>query len=170
MKEHKKRLISVVMFFIVINIFVAAVVKAEGQREASVLVAYLSSNQNIPGRNTISQGKVIFRISDDGEELYFKLTLARKNIASAHIHMASKGENGYVVAFLFDENQTDSFTGGTAEGIITANDLIGPLIGNPLSALLREMAEGYTYIDVHAIEDPTGDLRGRIVDPLNFSD
>ncbi len=84
--------------------------------------------------------------------------------------MAQKGENGPVVVVLFDSDdiRAGRFNGSTAEGVITSDDLVGPLVGSSLDKLLREMGEGYTYVNVNTSEYPLGYIRGQIIDPYSF--
>jgi hypothetical protein len=61
-----------------------------------------------------------------------------------------------------------SFDGTSSEGVIQENDLVGPLVGNQLSVLLKEMEEGNTYVVIRTEEYPSGHLRGKIVDPSSL--
>jgi len=49
-----------------------------------------------------------------------------------------------------------------AEGTITASDLVGPLAGQPLSALIEAMRAGNTYVNVHTVQFPAGEIAGQI--------
>jgi hypothetical protein len=49
-----------------------------------------------------------------------------------------------------------------ATGTITAADLVGPLAGQPLSALVDAMEAGETYVNVHTSQFPAGEIRGQI--------
>jgi hypothetical protein len=40
--------------------------------------------------------------------------------------------------------------------------LIGPLAGQPFSALLNQMQAGNTYVNVHTVQNPAGEIRGQI--------
>jgi hypothetical protein len=137
-----------------------------------VLVAYLSGSHQTPDINTAAQGRVMFYLSNDGHELYFKFKVTNiDNVMSAHIHLGPMGENGHAVATLFDLNyfpKKGSFNGTVSEGVITGSDLIGPLVGSSFSALLREMSQGETYVNVHTKEYPRGYIRGQIVDPAAY--
>ncbi len=66
-----------------------------------------------------------------------------------------------------------SFTGVLVEGTITAADLIGPMLGAPLSDLVLELRDGKTYVNIHTNDgvnpqNPgpgnyrTGEIRGQI--------
>ena len=85
------------------------------------------------------------------------------NATASHIHLAPAGQNGPIVALLYPgPTKTDSFDGVLAEGNITAENLTGPLEGMPLSALIDNMTAGNTYVNVHTVQNPGGEIRGQI--------
>ncbi|MGH3032760.1 MAG: CHRD domain-containing protein, partial [Gaiellaceae bacterium] len=115
-------------------------------------------------------------LSGDGTELDYKLIAANiENVVASHIHLGAEGVNGPVVAFLFGPasaggGRTD---GVLAQGTITEADLIGPLAGQPFSALVDAMRAGNTYVNVHTNDGvdpagtgpgdlPAGEIRGQI--------
>lgn len=160
------------MFLIFTGIIMNAAVTAADYNKAPVLVGYLSGDHLTPRPVTGAQGRIEFRLSDDGSELYYKLSVATAEKATAaYIYLAPNGENGRAIVSLFDLTefpQSGSFNGEVAEGIITEDKLIGPLVGSSISSLLREMGDGDTYINVLSEKYPQGYIRGRIVDPLSF--
>jgi hypothetical protein len=137
---------------------------------------HLTGDEEVPIRMTHAQGQAIFKLSKDGTELEYKLIAANiENVVAAHIHVGAAGENGPVVAFLYGPapaggGRTD---GVLAEGTITAADLVGPLAGQPLSALMEQIEAGNTYVNVHTSDGvappntgpgdfPGGEIRGQI--------
>ena len=95
-------------------------------------------------------------MSRDGQELAYRVIAANiENVVGAHIHLAAAGANGPNVAFLYGPGirggggRTD---GVVAAGTITAANLIGPLSGQPISALISVMEAGNAYVDI-----PTND-------------
>jgi hypothetical protein len=98
-----------------------------------------------------------------------------ENVVASHIHVGPAGMNGPVVAFLAGPflaggGQTD---GVLAEGTITAANLVGPLAGQPLSALIAAMEAGNAYVNVHTNDGaglpntgpgdfPGGEVRGQL--------
>jgi hypothetical protein len=52
--------------------------------------------------------------------------------------------------------------GTLGEGTITAASLVGGLLGQPLSALVDAMRAGNTYVNVHTLAFPPGEIRGQI--------
>lgn len=166
---------NIFIFLVVITFFMIGIGDAADHREAPLVYSHLTGDEEVPVVDTLAQGQATFRMVDDGSEaLSFKLIVANiMDVTMAHLHMGAPGENGPVVAFLFrDANNAGShlFNGILAEGIIIAEDLIGPLSGNPLSELIREMEEGNIYVNVHTVAYPGGEIRGQITDPYAQGD
>jgi hypothetical protein len=139
-------------------------------------VAHLSGDEEVPLRDTLARGQAIFQLSDDGNELEYRLIVANiENVVASHIHVEATGVNGPVVAFLFGSvppggGRSD---GVIATGTITAANLVGPLAGHPLSDLISAMRAGNTYANVHTNDGvaptntgpgdfPGGEIRGQI--------
>jgi hypothetical protein len=125
---------------------------------------HLNGAGEVPVRDTKAQGQANFKLSKDGGQLHYKLIVANiENVLQAHIHLAPAGENGPIVAWLYPPAPPaipipGRTNGVLAEGTITAANLMGPLAGQPLTALLDAIEAGGTYVNVH-----TNDL----VDPPN---
>jgi CHRD domain len=112
-----------------------------------------------------AQAQATFKLSKNGESLIYKLNVAQlKDVLFAHIHLAPAGSNGPVVAFLAGPftPPLDRANGRLARGTITAADLLGPLAGSPLADLIEAIERGDTYINVHTIAYPDGEVRGQI--------
>lgn len=131
----------------------------------SIFHAILEGEEEVPPVDSDAKGAAIFRTSNDETELNYRLIVANiEDVTAAHIHLAPRGENGDIVAFLFDpEEPTEGRTNGVlAEGTITSEDLVGPLEGSTLSELIDEMEAGNTYVNVHTVEHRSGEIRGQI--------
>jgi hypothetical protein len=71
------------------------------------------------------------------------------------------------VAFLYPDAPPAQLIPGRsngvlAEGVITADDLIGPLAGQSLDDLLDQIRAGNVYVNVHTTQFPGGEVRGQI--------
>lgn len=85
-------------------------------------------------------------------------------MTQAHIHLGRRGQNGPIVAFLFGPSRFGiSLRRGIIRGIITSRDLIGPLKGKSLQYLVREIARGNAYVNVHTVQNPNGEIRGQLL-------
>ena len=126
--------------------------------------ASLSGGGEVPAVDTRARGNAVFHVSRDGSELSYKLIVANiSDVVGAHIHLAPVGANGPVVAFLFGfEPPGGRVNGVLAEGTITEADLIGPLTSQSIADLVAEMSAGNTYVNVHTIDFPPGEIRGQI--------
>lgn len=121
-----------------------------------------------PPVETLARGQAIFQLSKDGTELSYKLIVANiENVTMAHIHLAPAGVNGPVVAWLYPSGPPPQliegrFSGVLAEGVITADNLVGPLDGATMEDLIDEIRGGNTYVNVHTSQYPAGEVRGQI--------
>lgn len=126
--------------------------------------AHLNGDEEVPAVNTKATGQATFQLSADDTTLSYKLIVANlDSITQSHIHIGPAGQNGPVTVFLFGPVSPGGTTNGVlAEGTITAGDLIGPLAGQPLSALIDELKAGNAYVNVHTATVPSGEIRGQI--------
>jgi hypothetical protein len=136
----------------------------------------LSGDEEVPPRETRARGNAVYELSADGTAIHYKLIVSNiQNVVQAHIHVGPVGVNGPIVAFLYGLVPPGGgrVDGVLAEGTITAANLIGPLQGQPLSALIDAMHAGNTYTNVHTNDGvnppntgpgdfPGGEIRGQI--------
>jgi hypothetical protein len=130
-------------------------------------VAHMTGGEEVPANDSLAQGQAIFHLSADGQTLSYRLIVANiENVTQAHIH-AMPPVNGPVVAWLYPSGPPATlipgrFDGNLATGTITADDLVGPLAGQPLSALIDAIRAGDAYVNVHTLQYPPGEIRGEI--------
>ncbi|HDR7871458.1 TPA: CHRD domain-containing protein [Bacillus wiedmannii] len=126
--------------------------------------AKLRGRNEVPPVETDARGQAFFKLSRDELSLKFKLELFDiENVVVAHLHLGVKGTNGPVVAFLFGPiTNPVSIECATFTGMITQEDLIGPLAGQTLDALVNEIIAGNIYINVHTVQHPNGEIRGQL--------
>jgi hypothetical protein len=73
---------------------------ASGQKTS--FTAQLTGGEEVPVVNTQAQGEAVFDLNESGTELSYKVTVSNINdLSMAHIHLAAKGQNGAVVAWLY---------------------------------------------------------------------
>lgn len=129
-------------------------------------IAILRGQFEVPPVRTDATGEAMFQLSEDCRRLNFALRVNNiRNATEAHIHLGFPGQNGPIVAFLFNANRSGSScrSGTVVEGSLTRYDLIGPLQGCSISDLVREIQRGNTYVNVHTVQNPNGEIRGQIV-------
>jgi hypothetical protein len=142
---------------------------------------HLKGRYEVPLRNTDAQGQAIFRVSDDGQSVDYKLIASNiDNAFMAHIHMGSSTVAGPIVVWLFPSTApvpgplgSGRHDGVLAEGTFTAANLVGPLAGHPLSDPLAAIQSGNAYVNVHTNDGqgatntgpgdfPGGEIRGQL--------
>ena len=126
--------------------------------------AALTGQEEVPGVTTAAIGEAGFTLGKEGRELTYTLTVKdMANVTAAHIHKGGKGTNGPPVANLFTgPKKTGAFNGTLSEGVLTANDLAGPLYGKTLDDLVTLIKTGEAYVNVHTDAYPAGEVRGQI--------
>ena len=113
--------------------------------------------------DTNAQGQATFKVADDGQSIEYKLNVSNLDAAFvAHIHLGSAEGTGPPVVFLYGPVDPADANGRLASGTITAADLVGPLAGQPLSALIEAIEAGNTYVNVHTSAHTGGEIRGQI--------
>lgn len=142
---------------------------------------HLAGRNEVPARDTRAQGEAIFRLSDDGQSVEYKLIASNiDNPFMAHIHMAAEGVNGAIVVWLFPSTAPvpgplgiGRHDGELSHGTFTAANLVGPLAGHSLGDLLAAIAAGHAYVNVHTNDGvnppntgpgdfPGGEIRGQL--------
>jgi hypothetical protein len=149
---------------------------ANAQPAAKNFVTHMSGDEEVPVRTTDATGQSFFQLAAEGHALAFRIIVANiHNVVAAHIHLGPAGANGPVVAFLYGPAMAAGgrLQGVIGEGLITAADLVGPLSGEDLEALIDAMRSGNTYVNVHTNDGvaptdtgpgdfPGGEIRGQI--------
>jgi hypothetical protein len=133
---------------------------ANGGKNAAVPLA---GDNEVPARPTRARGTAIFHVSDDGLSIEYKLIVANiENVVQSHIHIGAAGANGPVTLFLFGPVPPAGgrVNGVISEGTATAANLVGPLAGQSLDALIAQMQAGNAYVNVHTDDGITGSNTG----------
>lgn len=126
--------------------------------------AKLRGRNEVPPVETDARGEAFFNLSRDELILKFKLDLFNiEDVTAAHLHLGAKGTNGPVIAFLFGPiTNPVSIECATLTGMITQEDLVGPLAGQTLGTLVNEIISGNIYINVHTVQHSNGEIRGQL--------
>ena len=138
---------------------------------------HLKGEHEVPPRETNAQGQAIMKVSEDGLSISYKLIASNiENVIAAHIHVGAADATGPVVVFLYGNVPPGGgrHNGILSEGTFTAANFVGPLAGQPMSALIAAMTAGNTYVNVHTNDGvgaqntgpgdfPGGEVRGQIV-------
>lgn len=117
-----------------------------------------------PQVDTNASGMAVFKVTQDNIWYLINITGIDK-VTAAHIHSGAPEENGPILAWLFRSNGTltGNIDGILTQGNITGKMLEGPSIGDQLSEIVSGMKNGTTYVDVHTLDYPNGEIRGQIM-------
>jgi hypothetical protein len=110
---------------------------------------------------TTATGAATFVVVSPGT-IQFTLTVAGITGATmAHIHTAVADSAGPIVVPLFNSaTPTGLLTGTLASGTITSSSITLP--GVSMDSLLSLMRRGRTYVNVHTVTNPAGEIRAQI--------
>jgi CHRD domain-containing protein len=119
--------------------------------------------------STVGRGKFGARIDQDAQKITYKLTYTLENSATvAHLHFAQQHVGGGVIAFLCGGGGKPACPspGGTVEGTITPDDIIGPetqgIEAKSFAEAVRAIRAGAVYANVHSTRWPAGEIRGQL--------
>ena len=147
--------------------------------ESFTFFTSLEGAEEVPSVITDASGGAMFVFNATGSELLrFRITVenldldgnqtgdVNDDVTAAHIHLASSGVNGPIVVGFISPKTVDNFqsdpVAGVTSGIITSDSLINDLAGQELSALITEIISGNTYVNIHTVGNPGGEIRGQI--------
>lgn len=156
----------------VVVVIGAIQVPVQGQASRSVGQARLLGTNEVPPVETDGRGQASIFVRPDAGEIEFRVSVTNvANMTQAHIHCGTEGVNGPVVAFLFGfVSGGTTLNGILATGTITEDDIIPrpdsaecPGGVGSLSDLIAQIGSGNTYVNVHTIANPGGEIRGQIV-------
>lgn len=122
----------------------------------------------ISGTAQNASAEASFRLGTNATLLEYTLKVNNiENITMAHVHLGLPGDINSPVVWLYPQSPPPklipgSFSGVLAEGTITAEDLIGPLRGEPLSVLLGHMRKDHTFVNIHTQDHPQGAICGKV--------
>jgi glucose/arabinose dehydrogenase len=128
----------------------------------------LAGRHEVPPVTTDASAIADFSLNVDGTLSYSLRAVAPiQNARQAHIHLGASGQNGPVVAFLFQSFAEADFGAGQviAEGVLDQGDIIPRLPGfdGSLANLAERLRQGRAYVNLHTTAHPSGEIRGQIV-------
>jgi CHRD domain len=123
-------------------------------------VASLSGDEEVPPVETQGTGVAKFKLREEG--LVFKVNVANiEDAVASHIHCGAVGVNGPVGVTLFAGGPV-SVNGTLAEGVITAPDEDNECGWTDLETVVAALESGDTYVNVHTVANPGGEIRGQV--------
>jgi len=132
----------------------------------------LRGRNEVPPVRTRAFGITRSSLIDNGTVLNILTAIARLprnvEITMAHLHLGVEGTNGPVIADLLSEG---GFSGRFTRRLKTdveGGDLVGPMLGQPLDALVAQIQAGNVYVNIHTARNPAGELRGQLTQVDNY--
>jgi hypothetical protein len=123
-------------------------------------VAPMSGDEEVPPVETQARGVAKFKLRDEG--LVFKVNVANiEDVVASHIHCGAVGVNGPIGVTLFAGGPV-SPNGTLAKGVITAPDEDNGCGWTDLDAVVAALESGNTYVNVHTVANPGGEIRGQV--------
>ena len=124
----------------------------------------LSGSNEVPPVTTAGSGIATSPVGHQ-EVLNYELDLKNiRGVTGAHIHIGKQGENGPVVAGLFNPSMsgppTGAINGLLSAGTLTSSELKGPLAGKTIDSLLIIIRGGGAYVNVHTTQNQNGEVAG----------
>lgn len=123
-----------------------------------MFTSILKGDAEVPAVTTNARGVATFNLNGTMDTLFVNGTFAGLSgaIVGAHIHNAPKGVSGDVVI-----NLTNS---------INNNQIMGFVTGAALSsANMKAMLDGNTYLNIHTMANPGGEIRGQLTTETDYS-
>lgn len=164
----KRRVLLVVAAVVVLG---AAVVVSQG---IPAIKAILESYQEVPAVSGVGDGEFTARINGN-QSVDWELTYTdmESDVTQAHIHFGQRGVNGGISVFFCSNlgngpagTQACPPNGGTISGTFDADDVIGPssqgIAAGEFDELLQAIRAGATYVNVHTVLRPGGEVRSQI--------
>jgi hypothetical protein len=123
-------------------------------------VAALDGENEVPSVDTPASGHARFVLNPALDALHYDLAVSEiLSITASHIHRGTEDENGPVVHWLYDVN-----------GVNATDGLFDP--DHPVAGAVNlnawdyvDLLTEYFYVNIHTVEVPSGEIRGKIKDP-----
>ena len=144
---------------------VAGSVTADDDHGGPHFRATLRGSEEVPAVDTNTRGSARIEFNRAETKLYIDLTVRDgQRVTQAHIHCAPAGENGPIVVWLAGLHDRGWDVDGQWVGDATATDanITNTACGSTLAELADSIAAGETYVNVHTVENPGGEIRGQL--------
>jgi CHRD domain len=156
----------------------AAMSTAAPAASAKTVRVQLDGFQEVP-QAIATDGEGRFRASIERDQIEFRLNYAglASAVIGAHIHFGRQAINGGIIVFFCQD--PDSPLGPPPAGVpecpdgdqeitgtIPAAEVVGPdgqgIAPGEFDKLLEAIRAGATYVNVHTLDRPTGEIRGQV--------
>ena len=143
-----------------------------GQHNRRTVRARLTGYQEVPSISTSGRGEFGARLDDATIDFRLNYSELEGEVLQAHIHVGQRSVNGGITVFLCT-NLGNGPAGtppcpqeGAVTGVRMAADIVGPAgqgieVGE-FEEVLKAIRSGNTYVNVHTVKHPGGEIRGQI--------
>lgn len=158
------RFTIVIISILCIFVFLGALLNTSILVFAKQFTANMVGGNEVPAVSTNGMGYASFRTSVNDTVLKYKVNMTGlSEITGAQIQQGKVGQNGDVIVDLWNDSKKNTGKQTTTiRGNITNSDLLGPMKGKILDALLAAVNTGDTYVNVNTSSHPSGEIRGQI--------
>jgi CHRD domain-containing protein len=171
--------VTVLKLCLVVFVLMSPIVFAQGFK---VIMETLTGYEEVPAVSTVGNGQFRARISNDETSIQWELSYSNLEgaIQQSHIHLGQPGVNGGISVFLCTNLgngpvgiQACPAPPATISGTINASE-VSPNIPATAAArtqgldtgeiaeLIRAMRAGATYVNIHTVRWPGGEVRKQI--------
>lgn len=156
-----------------LSILVVSLISMPAFAQQMSFNANLSGGTLSPLVNTVATGTAKFNLDSNGNMAYDIDVTNLKGVIGAHISLQNGTDlaqvfNPYVQVNGRSEIPTGQVNGQLSKGIITENDLSGPLSGKNVTDLATLMKNNSAYVVVRTIAHENGEIQG-VITPSNTS-
>jgi hypothetical protein len=147
-----------------------------GSRGQSTIREQLSGYAETPlVVSTPADGQFRLQINSQAQEITWRLSYSdvATGVTQAHVHFGSPAQTGGISVFLCSNLGNGPAgtpacppTPATISGTITPIDIIGPtgqgIAAGEFSELVQAIRAGFTYVNVHSVAFPVGEIRAQL--------
>jgi len=174
----KTRILVATAIVAVAALGIGTVAAANGRGGHARFDDQLSGYQETPALSTTGNGSFRAWVDDSDQEIHYQLSFSglQSDATQAHIHFENPTNAGPIVVFLCSNlnngpagTQACPPAGGTITGTIRPADVGAGAAAQGLNAgefdeLVRAMRAGATYVNVHSVGFPAGEIRAQLDD------
>ena len=165
-------LIAVALSALMTSVFATGAQGGKVNVKADTLTGYQETPSTLASTGT---GTFAAEIDEDAGVITYALTYDGLSSPAlfAHIHFGGRFLSGGVAAFLCGGGGKPACpVGGTAgtpvTGVVNAADIIGPaaqgIAPGDIATIIQAIRSGVTYVNVHTMNHPSGEIRGQVND------
>ena len=133
--------------------------------DGAIWVAHLSGIEHDPPVSSDASAVAIFELRPSGTSIRYQIVVNDLIGAElATLHIVTSGTTGPIAVQLWEESAANPAIsdGMLIEDTFDDADLLGPLTGSDLSALVDQIPEGEVYANILTEENPLGEIRGTL--------